>query len=145
MDEVLIALSMGAAPAPMVQSCPDSLAARVGGGSNVMGIFSAYIEDPNMALYAVGPFGGGELLPRPLGGREDRVVPLRKTLLQVGKEAAGAFQLIGDRRKHVPRLGTRRSFKGNLLPEQDHCGAREKVFTRRTEGVSPGGGRPPGE
>ncbi len=38
---------------------PDSVAACVGGGSNAMGIFSAYIEDENVKLYGVEPMGTG--------------------------------------------------------------------------------------
>ena len=38
---------------------PDSVMACVGGGSNAMGIFSAYIEDQNVKLYGVEPMGTG--------------------------------------------------------------------------------------
>ncbi|OHD81539.1 MAG: tryptophan synthase subunit beta, partial [Spirochaetes bacterium RIFOXYC1_FULL_54_7] len=38
---------------------PDSVVACVGGGSNAMGIFSAYIEDENIKLYGVEPMGRG--------------------------------------------------------------------------------------
>lgn len=38
---------------------PDSVLACVGGGSNAMGIFSAYIEDENVRLYGVEPMGTG--------------------------------------------------------------------------------------
>lgn len=38
---------------------PDSVMACVGGGSNAMGIFSAYIEDENVKLYGVEPMGTG--------------------------------------------------------------------------------------
>ena len=38
---------------------PDSVVACVGGGSNAMGIFSAYIEDENVKLYGVEPMGRG--------------------------------------------------------------------------------------
>jgi tryptophan synthase beta chain len=38
---------------------PDSVVACVGGGSNAMGIFSAYIEDDNVKLYGVEPMGRG--------------------------------------------------------------------------------------
>ena len=38
---------------------PDSVVACVGGGSNAMGIFSAYLEDENVKLYGVEPMGRG--------------------------------------------------------------------------------------
>ena len=38
---------------------PDNVMACVGGGSNAMGIFSAFIEDENVALYGVEPMGRG--------------------------------------------------------------------------------------
>ncbi len=38
---------------------PDSVMACVGGGSNAMGIFSAYIEDQNVKLYGIEPMGTG--------------------------------------------------------------------------------------
>lgn len=38
---------------------PDNVMACVGGGSNAMGIFSAYIEDENVKLYGVEPMGRG--------------------------------------------------------------------------------------
>lgn len=38
---------------------PDSVVACVGGGSNAIGIFSAYIEDTNVKLYGVEPMGRG--------------------------------------------------------------------------------------
>ena len=37
---------------------PDSVFACVGGGSNAIGIFSAFLDDPNVCLY--GAEGGGE-------------------------------------------------------------------------------------
>lgn len=38
---------------------PDNVVACVGGGSNAMGIFSAYLEDENVKLYGVEPMGIG--------------------------------------------------------------------------------------
>ncbi len=38
---------------------PDNVMACVGGGSNAMGIFSAYIDDENVELYGVEPMGRG--------------------------------------------------------------------------------------
>jgi tryptophan synthase beta chain len=38
---------------------PDNVMACVGGGSNAMGIFSAYIDDENVKLYGVEPMGRG--------------------------------------------------------------------------------------
>ncbi len=38
---------------------PDNVMACVGGGSNAMGIFSAYIDDQNVKLYGVEPMGRG--------------------------------------------------------------------------------------
>lgn len=38
---------------------PDSVVACVGGGSNAMGIFSAYLDDENVSLYGVEPMGRG--------------------------------------------------------------------------------------
>jgi len=38
---------------------PDNVVACVGGGSNAMGIFSAYLDDDNVSLYGVEPMGRG--------------------------------------------------------------------------------------
>lgn len=43
----------------MTGSMPDNIVACVGGGSNAMGIFSAFIEEP-CELYAVEPLGCGD-------------------------------------------------------------------------------------
>jgi tryptophan synthase beta chain len=45
----------------MTGNLPDHVVACVGGGSNAMGIFSAFIEDP-VELYGVEPFGVGPAL-----------------------------------------------------------------------------------
>lgn len=39
---------------------PDNVVACVGGGSNAMGLFSAFIDDPSVALHGVEPLGKGE-------------------------------------------------------------------------------------
>ncbi|WP_345993010.1 tryptophan synthase subunit beta [Sulfurimonas sp. HSL-1716] len=41
---------------------PDNIVACVGGGSNAMGIFSAFIDDKEVNLYGVEPMGRGEKL-----------------------------------------------------------------------------------
>ena len=41
----------------MTGEMPDSVVACVGGGSNAMGIFSGFINDPNVKLYGVEPGG----------------------------------------------------------------------------------------
>lgn len=41
---------------------PDNVVACVGGGSNAMGIFSAFIDDKDVNLYGVEPLGRGEEL-----------------------------------------------------------------------------------
>jgi tryptophan synthase beta subunit len=43
----------------MTGSLPDALCACVGGGSNAMGLFKAFLEDP-CAIYGVEPLGLGE-------------------------------------------------------------------------------------
>ncbi len=43
----------------MTGRLPDSVVACVGGGSNAMGIFSAFIDDKNVDLYGVEPAGEG--------------------------------------------------------------------------------------
>ena len=45
----------------MTGKLPDAIAACVGGGSNAMGIFSAFIED-SVDLYAIEPAGKGSKL-----------------------------------------------------------------------------------
>src|SRR5699024_9406012 len=42
---------------------PTALVAAVGGGSNAIGLFSAFLEDPDVAIYGVEPAGRG--LDRP--------------------------------------------------------------------------------
>ncbi|MDD5053382.1 MAG: tryptophan synthase subunit beta [Sulfuricurvum sp.] len=41
---------------------PDNVVACVGGGSNAMGLFSAFIDEPSVKLYGVEPLGKGEKL-----------------------------------------------------------------------------------
>ncbi len=41
----------------MTGELPDNVVACVGGGSNAMGIFSAFLEDPEVSLYGVEPAG----------------------------------------------------------------------------------------
>ncbi len=41
----------------MTGALPDIVAACVGGGSNAMGIFAGFIDDPEVALYGVEPMG----------------------------------------------------------------------------------------
>lgn len=43
-------------------SLPDAIVACIGGGSNAMGIFSAFIDDKEVALYGVEPMGRSEKL-----------------------------------------------------------------------------------
>jgi tryptophan synthase beta chain len=42
------------------ENLPDNIVACVGGGSNAMGIFSAFIEDATVNLYGVEPMGRGD-------------------------------------------------------------------------------------
>ena len=44
------------------ENLPDNIIACVGGGSNAMGIFSAFIDDKEVALYGVEPMGRGDKL-----------------------------------------------------------------------------------
>ncbi len=44
------------------EKLPDNIVACVGGGSNAMGIFSAFIEDENVNLYGVEPMGVGSMM-----------------------------------------------------------------------------------
>ncbi len=41
----------------MTGELPDTIAACVGGGSNAMGLFSAFLEDDNVSIYGVEPGG----------------------------------------------------------------------------------------
>ncbi len=41
---------------------PDNIVACIGGGSNAMGIFSAFIDEKDVNLYGVEPMGRGEKL-----------------------------------------------------------------------------------
>ncbi len=43
----------------MTGSLPDNLVACVGGGSNAMGLFTAFLNDPDIAIYGVEPAGIG--------------------------------------------------------------------------------------
>ncbi|MGM0623336.1 MAG: tryptophan synthase subunit beta [Campylobacterota bacterium] len=46
----------------MTGNLPDNVVACVGGGSNAMGIFSAFIDETSVKLHAVEPMGKGESL-----------------------------------------------------------------------------------
>ena len=43
----------------MTGSLPDNLAACVGGGSNAIGLFSAFLDDPEVIIHGVEPSGRG--------------------------------------------------------------------------------------
>ena len=43
----------------MTGQLPDAICACVGGGSNAMGLFSAFLNDPSVAIYGVEPLGRG--------------------------------------------------------------------------------------
>ncbi|MCP3943604.1 MAG: tryptophan synthase subunit beta [Desulfobacteraceae bacterium] len=43
----------------MTGKLPDNLVACVGGGSNAMGLFTAFLEDPDVAMFGVEPSGRG--------------------------------------------------------------------------------------
>ncbi|WP_375400368.1 tryptophan synthase subunit beta [uncultured Amnibacterium sp.] len=47
-----------------VGTLPDAVAACVGGGSNAMGIFTAFLDDPDVALYGFEAGGDGADTPR---------------------------------------------------------------------------------
>ncbi|MBU2513699.1 tryptophan synthase subunit beta [bacterium] len=44
----------------MTGEMPDNVVACVGGGSNAMGIFSAFLDEPSTSLYGVEPLGRGD-------------------------------------------------------------------------------------
>lgn len=44
------------------ENLPDNIVACIGGGSNAMGIFSAFIEDKSVNLYGVEPMGVGSMM-----------------------------------------------------------------------------------
>jgi len=46
----------------LLNTMPDAIVACVGGGSNAIGIFNAFIKDTNVNLYGVEPLGKGEEL-----------------------------------------------------------------------------------
>ncbi len=59
----------------MTGALPDTLMACVGGGSNAIGLFSGFLDDPEVEIYGVEPEGGQvppETMPRrsPTGRRE---------------------------------------------------------------------------
>ncbi|WP_022909570.1 tryptophan synthase subunit beta [Aestuariimicrobium kwangyangense] len=43
---------------------PDALVGAVGGGSNALGLFTAFLDDPEVAIYGVEPAGEGLETPR---------------------------------------------------------------------------------
>ena len=62
---------------------PDAVVACVGGGSNAIGIFTAFVDDKNVRLIGVEAGGRGESL-----GRSRRALPRRRP-----RRAAGNLQL----------------------------------------------------
>ena len=46
----------------LIGKLPDNIVACVGGGSNAIGIFSAFLDDKNVSLYGVEPLGKGTKL-----------------------------------------------------------------------------------
>jgi len=70
----------------LVGRLPDAVVACVGGGSNAIGIFSAFVDDPDVALVGCEAGGGGVASGRHaatiVGGREGVIHGMRTLLLQ---------------------------------------------------------------
>ena len=73
---------------------PDAIVACVGGGSNAIGMFRAFLGDASVALYGVEAAGEG--LDTTLDVRIDKVVPPRVNLSAPPEQERDAIFQVGN-------------------------------------------------
>jgi len=126
-------------------SLPTAVAACVGGGSNAMGIFHAFLDDPSVALYGYEAAGEGHLTERHAAtitrGRPGVLHGARSYMLQdddgqtIESHSISAgldYPGIGPEHSWLHDIG-----RANYLPVTDDEAMQALRLLSRTEGIIP--------
>ncbi len=124
---------------------PDAVVACVGGGSNAIGIFSAFLDDPSVALYGYEAAGDGVDTPRhaaTIGAGRPGVLHGARTLLLQDVDgqtieshsiSAGLdYPGVGPEHAHLAAIG-----RATYLPVTDAAAMEAFRLLSRTEGIIP--------
>ncbi|PPF85071.1 tryptophan synthase subunit beta [Pseudoclavibacter sp. RFBJ3] len=124
---------------------PDAVVACVGGGSNAIGIFSAFLDDPSVALYGYEAAGDGVETPRhaaTIGAGRPGVLHGARTLLLQDVDgqtieshsiSAGLdYPGVGPEHAHLAAIG-----RATYLPVTDAAAMEAFRLLSRTEGIIP--------
>lgn len=124
---------------------PDAVAACVGGGSNAMGIFHAFLDDPSVALYGYEAAGDGAETPRHAAtitkGRPGMLHGTRTMLLQdedgqtIESHSISAgldYPGVGPEHSWLASIG-----RAQYLPISDDEAMQALRLLTRTEGIIP--------
>jgi tryptophan synthase beta chain len=124
---------------------PDAVAACVGGGSNAMGIFDAFLDDPGVALYGYEAGGEGADTPRTAAtitvGRPGVLHGARSYLLQdedgqtIESHSISAgldYPGVGPEHSYLHDIG-----RATYLPVTDDAAMQAFRLLSRTEGIIP--------
>jgi tryptophan synthase beta chain len=124
---------------------PDAVAACVGGGSNAMGIFHAFLDDPSVKLYGYEAGGDGADTPRTAAtitvGRPGMLHGARSYLLQdedgqtIESHSISAgldYPGVGPEHSWLHDIG-----RASYLPVTDHEAMQALRLLSRTEGIIP--------
>ncbi|MBF4459309.1 MULTISPECIES: tryptophan synthase subunit beta [unclassified Pseudoclavibacter] len=124
---------------------PDAVVACVGGGSNAIGIFSAFLDDPTVALYGYEAAGDGVDTPRhaaTIGAGRPGVLHGARTLLLQDVDgqtieshsiSAGLdYPGVGPEHAHLAAVG-----RATYLPVTDAAAMEAFRLLSRTEGIIP--------
>ncbi|WP_424463846.1 tryptophan synthase subunit beta [Pseudoclavibacter helvolus] len=126
-------------------SLPDAVVACVGGGSNAIGIFSAFLDDKSVALYGYEAAGDGVDTPRhaaTIGAGRPGVLHGARTLLLQDTDgqtieshsiSAGLdYPGVGPEHAHLASIG-----RAQYLPVTDAAAMDAFRLLARTEGIIP--------
>ncbi|MBS3177977.1 MULTISPECIES: tryptophan synthase subunit beta [unclassified Pseudoclavibacter] len=126
-------------------SLPDAVVACVGGGSNAIGIFSAFLDDEKVALYGYEAAGDGVDTPRhaaTIGGGRPGVLHGARTLLLQDTDgqtveshsiSAGLdYPGVGPEHAYLASIG-----RARYLPVTDAAAMDAFRLLARTEGIIP--------
>ncbi len=124
---------------------PDAIAACVGGGSNAIGLFTAFLDDEDVAIYGFEPGGEGVDTPRHAAtihaGARGVLHGARTYVLQdddgqtVESHSISAgldYPGVGPQHAHLSAIG-----RGTYLPVTDAEAMDAMALLSRTEGIIP--------
>jgi tryptophan synthase beta chain len=124
---------------------PDAVVACVGGGSNAMGIFTAFVDDDGVALFGVEAAGDGVATPRHAAtmargrvgvyhGMRSRVLQDADGQLQEAHSISAGLDYpgVGPEHSHLHATG-----RATYLPVDDHGALEALQLVSRCEGIIP--------